>query len=121
MITAALIYAVTFAIAAGVAASATPLILRLTKRLGLLHAAAADRHMHTEPRPRVGGVAVYLGFAVALFAVLGLALSSPYSLEPSLAHATAAHRLELITGQFETVHRLVGLLFGSLLILGVGL
>ncbi len=80
-----------------------------------------ERRIHTVPTPRIGGIAVFLGFVVALFAVLGLALSSPYSLAPSLVHASLAHRYNVLSDQFETVHRLVGLLFGSLLILGVGL
>lgn len=77
--------------------------------------------MHTVPTPRIGGIAVYLGFAVALFAVLGFALSSPYSLQPSLVHAALAHRYNVLADQYGAVHQLVGLLFGSLLILGVGI
>lgn len=120
MLTAAVVYTATFAIAVGVAASSTPLVVRLARRLGVLHG-PEDRHMHTVPTPRIGGIAVYLGFAVALFAVLGLALSSPYSLEPSAQHAGLAHRYNVLSDQFEAVHQLVGLLFGSLLILGVGI
>ena len=28
-----------------------------------------ERRMHEEPKPRIGGIAVYLGFAFALFAL----------------------------------------------------
>jgi len=63
--------------------------------------------MHASPKPRVGGIAVFLGFAFALFAVLGISLASPLGLLPA-------------ADQFDAIHRLVGLLFGSLLILGVG-
>ena len=60
------------------------------------------------PKPRVGGIAVFFGFAFALFTVLGLSQVSPFALLPS-------------ADQFDAIHKLVGLLFGSLLILGVGI
>ncbi len=119
MLTADLIYGATFAIAVAVAATATPLVIHLAKHLGALHG-PEDRHMHTVPTPRIGGLAVYFGFAVALFTVLGIALSSPYALVPSALHASLAHRYNVLSDQFESIHQLVGLLFGSLLILGVG-
>ncbi len=119
MLTAALVYAATFAIAVGVAAAVTPLIVHLAQRLGVLHG-PEDRHMHTVPTPRIGGIAVYFGYAVALFAVLGLALVSPNALAPSLAGASLHHRYNVLADQFADVRQLVGLLFGSLLILGVG-
>ena len=36
-----------------------------------------ERRMHDHPEPRIGGIAVFFGFAFALFAVLGFSLSSP--------------------------------------------
>lgn len=121
MLTAGIIYAATFAIAVIVAASVTPLVLKLAMRLGVVHQAKEPRHIHAVPTPRIGGIAVFLGFVVALFAVLGLALASPYMLAPSSAHASASQRLALLATQFDSVHKLVGLLFGGLLILGVGI
>ncbi len=105
MFTAAIVYTASFAIAIGVAAAATPLIVRLAQRLGALHG-PQERHMHSVPTPRIGGIAVYLAFAVALFAVLGYALGQRYG---------------AVSDHIEEVHQLVGLLFGSLLILGVGI
>ncbi|MBV9232647.1 MAG: undecaprenyl/decaprenyl-phosphate alpha-N-acetylglucosaminyl 1-phosphate transferase [Candidatus Eremiobacteraeota bacterium] len=90
------LYAAAFALAVGVSALTTPLIVRLALRLGIVDDDGADRRMHATPKPRVGGIAVFLGFAFALFAVLAVSLG-------------------------EDVHRLVGLLFGSFLILGVGI
>lgn len=120
MLTAAFVYGATFAIAVVIAAAATPLVVTLAQRLGMLHEAEDERHIHVSPTPRVGGIAVFLGFVVALFAVLGLALASPYVLAPSAAHASVLRRLDLLTTQFDSIHRLVGLLFGSLLIVAVG-
>jgi UDP-GlcNAc:undecaprenyl-phosphate/decaprenyl-phosphate GlcNAc-1-phosphate transferase len=118
---AAAIYFATFAIAALVTSVATPLIVRLATHLGVLDHAEEERRVHDVPTPRIGGIAVFFGFACALFAVLGFALQSPFALLPSAMHESHARQIELLTDQFSTVHQLVGLLFGSLLILGVGI
>jgi UDP-GlcNAc:undecaprenyl-phosphate GlcNAc-1-phosphate transferase len=102
------IFAAAFVIAAVVSALATPLIVRLAVRLGIVDDDGHDRRMHDMPKPRVGGIAVFFGFAFALFAVLGVALTSPLGLLPA-------------ADQYDAIHRLVGLLFGSMLILGVGI
>ncbi|MGB9651665.1 MAG: MraY family glycosyltransferase, partial [Candidatus Cybelea sp.] len=101
-------YAAAFVIAAAVSALATPPIVRLALQLRIIDNDGHDRRMHASPKPRVGGIAVFFGFAFALFTVLGIALASPLGLLPS-------------ADQFEAIHGLVGLLFGSLLILGVGI
>ncbi|MGA9945379.1 MAG: MraY family glycosyltransferase [Candidatus Cybelea sp.] len=101
-------YAAAFIIAAAVSGLATPLIVRLALKLRIIDNDGHDRRMHASPKPRVGGIAVFFGFAFALFTVLGIALASPLGLLPA-------------ADQFEAIHGLVGLLFGSLLILGVGI
>ncbi|HEV7178476.1 MAG TPA: MraY family glycosyltransferase [Candidatus Baltobacteraceae bacterium] len=118
---AALIYLAAFAIAAAVSALGTPLIIRLATHLGVIDTIHEERRVHKVPTPRTGGVAVFFGFAFGLFAVLGFALSSPYMLFPSIAHLGVHQKLDAISDQFDAVHKLVGLLFGSMLILGVGL
>jgi UDP-GlcNAc:undecaprenyl-phosphate/decaprenyl-phosphate GlcNAc-1-phosphate transferase len=102
------IYATAFVVAAVMSALATPLIVRLAVRLEIVDSAGEERRMHDMPKPRVGGIAVFFGFAFALFAVLGVALAGPLGLLPA-------------ADQFDAIHRLVGLLFGSMLILGVGI
>ncbi len=101
-------YAAAFIIAAAVSGLATPLIVSLALKLRIVDNDGHDRRMHASPKPRVGGIAVFFGFAFALFTVLGIALASPLGLLPA-------------ADQFEAIHGLVGLLFGSLLILGVGI
>ncbi len=101
------IYAAAFVLAGIVSALGTPLIVQLALRLRIVDNDGHDRRMHDLPKPRVGGIAVFFGFAFALFAMLGVALGSPFGLLPA--------------EQFDAIHRLVGLLFGSLLILGVGI
>lgn len=106
--TAYYLYIAAFTLALGAAIFTTPLIIRLARRVGMLDS-AGDRRMHVEPTPRIGGVALFFGFAFALFVALGLALSSMRSFFP--AHGD----------QLAALHSLIGLLFGSMLILSVGL
>jgi UDP-GlcNAc:undecaprenyl-phosphate GlcNAc-1-phosphate transferase len=102
------LYASAFIIAAVISGLATPLVVRLAQRLGIVDDDGSERRMHELPKPRVGGIAVFFGFAFALFTVLGVSLATPVALLPA-------------ADQFDAIHRLVGLLFGSLLILGVGI
>jgi UDP-GlcNAc:undecaprenyl-phosphate/decaprenyl-phosphate GlcNAc-1-phosphate transferase len=120
-VTAALIYGITFIIAALVAVLATPPVIRLATHLQIIDATNEERRVHEVPTPRIGGLAVFFGFAVALFAVLGFALTSPYALYPSVVHFAPHQKIAAITDQFDAVHKLVGLLFGGMLILSVGL
>src|SRR5262249_10257218 len=81
-----LIYGVTFAVAIVVTLLTAPLVIRLATHLGVIDHIDDERRVHEVPTPRVGGLAVFFGFAVALFAVLGFALSSPFALLPSALH-----------------------------------
>ena len=81
--------------------------MRLARSVGMVDV-IDDRRMHDEPKPRIGGVAVFFGFAFALFVVLGFALSNARSFFP-------------VHDQLAAAHNLIGLLFGSMLILCVGL
>jgi UDP-GlcNAc:undecaprenyl-phosphate GlcNAc-1-phosphate transferase len=106
-----------FAIAAGGSALLTPFVMRLAHHVGMIDE-IGDRRMHQVPKPRIGGVAVFVGFAFALFAVLGVALSHLHGFFPAEPHESI---LEQTRDQLAGAHNLVGLLFGSMLILGVGL
>lgn len=104
--TAYYLYIAGFAIALAATFLTTPLVLKLAHRTGMVDG-LGDRRMHDEPRPRIGGVAVFFGVAFALFAVLGVALSGRTFLPAQ--------------DQLAGAHNLIGLLFGSMLILAVGL
>lgn len=100
-----LLYVCALIISAATVGFATPLVCRLATHVGMLDEATEERRVHENPTPRIGGIAVYLGFTFALFAVLGVALSPI---------ANFFHDL-------GDIHQFLGLLFGSTLILGVGL
>ena len=60
--------------------------------------------MHDQPKPRIGGIAVYLGFAFALFSAIG------YLIKTGIAAARALPKTS------ATLHDVIGLIFGGTLI-----
>ncbi|MDQ2908371.1 MAG: undecaprenyl/decaprenyl-phosphate alpha-N-acetylglucosaminyl 1-phosphate transferase [Candidatus Eremiobacteraeota bacterium] len=80
---------------------ATPRVRTLALKVGVLDA-IGERRMHVEPKPRIGGIAVYLGVASALFVTIGFALHT------ALFHSA------------NDTQDFFGLLFGGTLIMLVG-
>lgn len=93
---------VTLMLATVAAGLATPLVCRLATHVGMVDD-IDDRRMHLRPKPRIGGVALFLGFSFALFGVVG--------------YLIANHKLL----DLDSIHDVLGLLFGGTLILMVGL
>jgi UDP-GlcNAc:undecaprenyl-phosphate GlcNAc-1-phosphate transferase len=89
-------------IAALTAVLVTPLVRRLALHVGMLDK-SDERRMPTEPKPRIGGLAIFLGFSFALFTTVGFAIQAT-----KLFHRT------------DDIHQFFGLLFGGTLILMVG-
>lgn len=63
-------YLVAFLTALGVAALATPIVLHVSRRLGLYDQPDAERKVHTVRMPRTGGVAIAAGFLAPIVALL---------------------------------------------------
>jgi UDP-GlcNAc:undecaprenyl-phosphate/decaprenyl-phosphate GlcNAc-1-phosphate transferase len=80
----------------------TPYVRRLALNVGMLDA-TGERRMHDQPKPRIGGIAVYLGFAFALFSALGYLIRTKQF------------------GDLANLHDVIGLIFGGTLILMVGI
>jgi UDP-GlcNAc:undecaprenyl-phosphate GlcNAc-1-phosphate transferase len=80
----------------------TPYVRRLALSVGMLDE-TGERRMHDIPKPRIGGIAVYLGFAFALFSALGYLFNN--------------NKL----GGLTNAHDIIGLIFGGTLILMVGI
>ena len=80
----------------------TPYVRRLALNVGMLDA-TGERRMHDQPKPRIGGIAVYLGFSFALFSALGYLIQTKQF------------------GDLANLHDLIGLIFGGTLILMVGI
>lgn len=59
-----------FLVAGAVCIAAVPPSIWLARRLGAVAWPDGERHIHTQPTPRLGGIALFAGFAVAL-AVFG--------------------------------------------------
>ena len=60
-----LAYLVVLAVAFGVTAATVPLVRRFCLRVGLVYE-PNERTVHTAPMPALGGLAMFIGFAVAL-------------------------------------------------------
>ena len=98
--------AVTVVLAALATALVTPLVRRLSFALGVFDEPDDARRVHQQPTPRLGGVAIFVGFMLALFTTLNLALTHSYVIHHYLGTRDLA--------------RLIGLLFGGTLMMGVG-
>ena len=97
----ALLSLAAFAIALAASVFVTPLVRNLASHVGMLDE-TGERRMHEIPKPRIGGIAIYLSFALALFVAAGIAITK---------------------GGFGNaeLHALLGLLFGGTLIVCVGI
>ncbi len=93
---------ITIVIAMITAYATTPAVRRLALQVGMLDE-TGERRMHDIPKPRIGGIAVWLGFAFALFSIAGFAI--------------ARHQLR----DLDSIHNILGILFGATLILVVGI
>jgi UDP-GlcNAc:undecaprenyl-phosphate GlcNAc-1-phosphate transferase len=96
------ILGIVVALACLTTAYATPLVRKLATHVGMVDE-VGERRMHDQPKPRIGGIAVFLGFAFALFSVLG--------------YLIARNQLR----DFDKIHDIIGMLFGGTLILMVGI
>ena len=96
------IIAAALVIAFATALFTTPYVRRLALTVGMLDE-AGERRMHDVPKPRIGGIAVFLGFAFALFSALGYLIAKNQF------------------GKLENLHDAIGLIFGGTLILMVGI
>ncbi|MDB5093355.1 MAG: UDP-N-acetylmuramyl pentapeptide phosphotransferase/UDP-N-acetylglucosamine-phosphate transferase [Candidatus Eremiobacteraeota bacterium] len=88
------------------AAFVTPYVRKLALNVGMLDA-TGERRMHDQPKPRIGGIAVFLGFAFALFSALGYLINT--------------HQLDDVGKVHDVVQSVVGLIFGGTLILMIGI
>jgi UDP-GlcNAc:undecaprenyl-phosphate/decaprenyl-phosphate GlcNAc-1-phosphate transferase len=99
--------AMTFVLAGVACAVVTPLVRRMAFAVGVFDEPDDDRRVHAQPTPRLGGVAIFIGFMLALFAMLDVALNNNYVIHHYLGTKDLA--------------QVIGLLFGGTLMLGVGL
>ncbi len=102
----AVLIAIVLVVAFATALLTTPYVRRLALNVGMLDA-TGERRMHDQPKPRIGGIAVYLGFAFALFSALGYLINT--------------HQLNDYGKVHDVVQSIVGLIFGGTLILMVGI
>ncbi len=66
----------TLATAAAISCSATPLIKMLARKVGAMDVPKDERRMHHTPIPRMGGLAIFLGFIVSFLIFGGRMIST---------------------------------------------
>ena len=66
------LYAIGFSLAFGVSALATPLVRRFALNHGIMDTPSEERKIHKHPIAYLGGVAIFLGFIVAVAATMTL-------------------------------------------------
>ena len=67
-----LIYVILLVISAGMAAVLTKVVRDTANKRGLAFAPDSDRHLHTTPIPRLGGIAIFLTFLIISLLYYGL-------------------------------------------------
>ena len=73
----AAVIAATLVIAFATSLFTTPYVRRLAQSVGMLDA-TGERRMHDVPKPRIGGIALYLGFLLSLFSALGYLIAREF-------------------------------------------
>jgi UDP-GlcNAc:undecaprenyl-phosphate GlcNAc-1-phosphate transferase len=91
----------------------TPLARRVARRLGAIDY-PGGRRVNTRPMPRMGGVAIYLGFLAA--ALLAMVLTRPIELV-----RTAAETYIRVPIAIQTDRAILGILLGGTFLLAVGI
>lgn len=107
-------FAVVFGVGFLLSLVLTPLTARLGRRLGLVQL-PGGRRKHTGAVPRIGGVAIYVAFVIALL-VSQMLVVDPGDPDPALPLALRVLRFDP-----KEIIRLTGLLVGSTAIFLVGL
>lgn len=82
-----------FLVASGVCVAAVPVSMALARRLGAVAEPDSDRHLHPLPTPRLGGIALFLGFAVAI-AIFGSSIAYRWQTVAVTAAITVAMALD---------------------------
>ncbi len=90
-----------FAIALAVTAALTPLVLRVSLALGVRGDMPSARRVHTRRVPRLGGIAIVIGFFVPLLALFALSTQTAQLF-------------------FASPRMVAGVMLGSLLVAGLG-
>jgi UDP-GlcNAc:undecaprenyl-phosphate GlcNAc-1-phosphate transferase len=114
-------YVVVFLSSAGVTFAATPLIRRLSLRLGWIDH-PSDRKVHPKPTPTAGGLAMLLGVAAGLLVARAIPfLSGLYETSSELDAALVAATVVVVLGAVDDIRGVsaIGKLAGQVLVAGI--
>jgi UDP-GlcNAc:undecaprenyl-phosphate/decaprenyl-phosphate GlcNAc-1-phosphate transferase len=111
------VYLSVFIIAFLLAAILTPIARRVALRFGIVDHPGEERKIHTEPKPYLGGVAIFIAFNLVIGIGLICALT-PISQSLTFLSANVTQYLSNIK---SVLPKLIGLFIGSVIIFILGL
>jgi UDP-GlcNAc:undecaprenyl-phosphate GlcNAc-1-phosphate transferase len=114
-------YLLVFVVSAGVTVATTPLVRRLSLRLGWIDR-PSDRKVHPSPTPTVGGLAIYLGVLAGLVATRFTPfLEGLYDTSSDLDAAAIAGTLVIVVGVVDDTRGVtaLGKLTGQILVAAI--
>lgn len=82
-----------FLVSSAVCIAAVPASIAVARRTGAVAEPDGDRHLHQQPTPRLGGMAMFLGFAVAV-AIFGDAIHYRWQVVAACGAITVAMALD---------------------------
>jgi len=77
---------------------ATPIVKALAQRMGAVDVPKDNRRMHDHPIPRMGGLAIFLGFLLSTLVLVPGMISMPYRPCPSSSCRSARPWWRCCTG-----------------------
>jgi len=86
---------IAFLIALAVAYVVTPFVIKLAHRVGAIDVPKDNRRVHTVPIPRLGGIAIFIGFMVAVLAT--------FKMDTRLMSVLAGAVIIVIMGYFDDI------------------
>ncbi|MGI6587159.1 MAG: undecaprenyl/decaprenyl-phosphate alpha-N-acetylglucosaminyl 1-phosphate transferase [Gracilibacteraceae bacterium] len=86
---------IAFIIALSVSFAATPLVIKLAKHLGAIDVPEDGRRVHKVPTPRLGGLAIFLGFLAALLYM--------YKVDPRMVGILTGAAMIVTLGFFDDI------------------
>ncbi len=95
---------VAFTVALLVSYFATPYVIKLANKVGAIDIPKDERRVHKVPTPRLGGIAIYIGFMIAFAVVaVGFRAKAEVGMMTKMAGVLLGALIIVITGYFDDI------------------
>jgi UDP-GlcNAc:undecaprenyl-phosphate/decaprenyl-phosphate GlcNAc-1-phosphate transferase len=112
-----LVYLSVFITAFLLSAILTPIARRLAFRFNIVDHPGEERKIHTEPKPYLGGVAIFIAFNL----VIGIGLLCALTPISQSLNFLSANVTQYLSNVKSVIPKLIGLFIGSIIIFALGL